>query len=69
MLPNRPSPASRVFFAAQARRATEILELYMIASPSFGGFLDRFNDVSSIVILVSSFAMLLGLLGRMRSDR
>jgi hypothetical protein len=38
----------------------------MIASPSFGGFLDCFNDVSSIVILVLSFAMLLG---RMRSDR
>jgi hypothetical protein len=41
----------------------------MIASPSFGEFLDRFNDASSIVILVSSFVLLLGLLGRMRSDR
>jgi hypothetical protein len=30
---------------------------------------DCLNDASSIVIFVSSFAMLLGLLGRMRSDR
>jgi hypothetical protein len=31
--------------------------------------MDRFNEASSLVILGSSFAMLLGLLGRMRGDR
>jgi len=69
MLPNRPLTGFPRLLRGAGPQATESLELYMIASPSFGGFLDRFNDVSSIVILVSSFAMLLGLLGRMRSDR